>query len=293
MVNSAVERQLGYTRDELLNRSIDQLVPENLREQHAQHRASYLGHPEPRMMGAGRDLSALAKDGSMVPVEVGLNPVTQDGRVGALATIVDISERKKLEQRTLILAGEVSHRARNLLAVVRALALRKLPRQSATEFVGTLDALARTQEVFGRKTVAPLRSILEAELAGFGAQTSISGCDVKLTPSAGQDFSLICHELATNAAKYGALSTRAGSIKVVGEAVSEDLFQLLWTEEGGPEIAGPPDQTNFGLKMLNQLAKGMSADLEMEFLPQGLRFKLTVPMNRITNVRDIPVALRA
>lgn len=293
MVNSAVERQLGYLREELLDRSVDQLIPENLREQHAQHRASYLDHPVPRMMGAGRDLSALAKDGSMLPVEVGLNPVTHDGRVGALATIVDISERKKLEQRTQILANEVSHRAHNLLAVVRALALRKLPSESATEFVSTLDALARTQDVFGRKTVAPLRSILEAELAGFGAQTSISGCDVKLTPSAGQDFSLICHELATNAAKYGALSTRAGSIKVAGKAVSEDLFELLWAEEGGPEIAASPAQTSFGLKMLHQLARGMNADLEIEFLPQGLRFKLLVPLDRITNVHDIQVASRA
>jgi hypothetical protein len=64
-------------------------------------------------------------------------------------------------------------------------------------FVGTLDALARTQDVFGRKTVAPLKAILEAELSGFGAQASISGCYVELTPSAGQDFSLIFHELAT------------------------------------------------------------------------------------------------
>jgi PAS domain S-box-containing protein len=210
MVNSAVERQLGYSREELLNRPFDQLVPEDVRNQHADPRASYLVHPEPRMMGAGRALSAVARDGSRLPVEVGLNPVAYDGRVGALATIGDISERKKLEQRTRILANEVSHRSRNLLAIVRALALRKLPRESAADFVGILDALARTQDVFGRKTVAPLKAILEAELAGFGAQTSITGCDVELTPSAGQDFSLIFHELATNAAKHGALSTRTG-----------------------------------------------------------------------------------
>lgn len=145
----------------------------------------------------------------------------------------------------------------------------------------------------GWTTVTSLRAILEAELAGFGAQTRISGCDPELTPSAGQDFSLILHELATNAAKYGSPSRRTGSIRVLGETVSENLFQLLRVEEGGPEIAAPPSQTNFGLRMLHQLAKGMSADLEMEFLPHGLRFRLVVPMARITNLREPSVASRA
>jgi PAS domain S-box-containing protein len=127
LVNAGVERQLGYRRDELIGRSVEALVPADLRFAHRMTRTEFFTHPEPRRMGGGRDLHALHRDGSLVPVEVGLNPFERNGRTGAIATIIDISERKALERRAELLAQELRHRSGNLLAIVQALAIKMLP----------------------------------------------------------------------------------------------------------------------------------------------------------------------
>jgi PAS domain S-box-containing protein len=287
LVNTAVERQLGYGRDELFDQPVDILVPADVRDRHTGLRQTYMERPEPRMMGAGRDLRALAKDGSLLPVEIGLNPIVHGGRAGALATIVDISERKNLERRAQILANEVSHRARNLLTVVQALALRTLPRKSSAEFIGTLEALARTQEIFGRSTVAPLRAVVQGELAVFAAQTRVSGCDILLTPATGQDFSLIVHELATNALKYGALSTRSGRVSIDGEEGEDGTYRFVWTESDGPPLAGRPEKAGSGHRMLQQIALGLSGEMTIDYPPAGLRYELVAPIERITNVSEL------
>ena len=287
LVNSAVERQLGYSRDEMLGLQIDQLVPMEARGRHARLRGSYLEHPESRMMGAGRDLSAVTKDGSLLPVEIGLSAISHRGRTGALATIVDVSERKNLERRTLILANEVSHRARNLLTLVQALALRKLPSDTAMEFVQILKALARTQDILGKKTVASLRAIIKGELTGFSAQTAISGCTILLTPEAAQDFSLIVHELATNALKYGALSRADGTVAISGDEREDGMFQFVWTEKGGPAIASPPTRAGFGQTVLWEMPKALQAEVTVEYRPSGLRYELIAPASQLSNLTEL------
>ena len=98
-VNAQAERMFGYSRTEMVGRPIEMLVPERFRRHHPALRNSYSHHPEARPMGAGRDLFALRKDGSEFPVEIGLNPIeTEDGPM-VLSAIVDISQRKRLEER--------------------------------------------------------------------------------------------------------------------------------------------------------------------------------------------------
>ena len=287
LVNSAVEKQLGYSREELLDTSVDQLVPVDSRRGHAHLRSSYMEAPELRRMGVGRDLFAVSKDGSLVPVEIGLSPVTNGARVGTLATIVDISERKRHEHRAEVLANEVRHRARNLLTLVQALALRTLPQDSAQSFVGTLQALARTQAIFVNNTVAPLSKIFEAELSGLSGQSRISGCDILLSSDIAQDFSLIVHELTTNALKYGALSKPTGTISVSGRKLASGMFHLTWTEHGGPPVSGPPSRTGFGETILREIPRQLHAVTTLDYLPEGLRYRLTVPIERISNVAPL------
>ncbi len=98
LVNEQGERLFGYAADELIGRPIESLVPERYRETHPGLRGAYLGSPEPRPMGAGRDLYAQRKDGTEVPVEIGLNPVETDEGRRILAAIVDITERKRSEE---------------------------------------------------------------------------------------------------------------------------------------------------------------------------------------------------
>ena len=97
LVNTQVERLFGYSREELLGQSIEMLVPANVREKHPEHRASFFKNPHARAMGVGRDLFGLRKDGTELPVEIGLNPLEAQGERFVLASIVDITERKKAE----------------------------------------------------------------------------------------------------------------------------------------------------------------------------------------------------
>jgi PAS domain S-box-containing protein len=99
MVNAQAERLFGYERAEMLGQSIELLIPKRYKENHPKLRTSYFTNPESRPMGAGRDLYGLKKDGSEFPIEIGLNPIETDEGKMVLSAIVDISSRKKLEER--------------------------------------------------------------------------------------------------------------------------------------------------------------------------------------------------
>jgi two-component sensor histidine kinase len=238
-------------------------------------------------MGAGRDLFARQKDGAELPVEIGLNPIVRENRTGALATVVDISERRADQRKQEILVREVQHRAKNLLAVVRAIAARTFTPERPVEesrgsFEAKLQALARTQELFFAAGKATLDGIVRGELSGFHDQVSIDGVDISLTPVAAQNFTLVVHELATNALKYGALSVPSGEI-VVQWHRDGDQLAFDWSERGGPPVA-PPTHKGFGQTVLNDLAQGFGAKVVSEYASTGFRYALKVALKNIADV---------
>jgi PAS domain S-box-containing protein len=118
MVNSEVEQLFGYAREELIGRSVDDLVPERLRRQHRRHRDSYARQPEQHRMNGIRDVTCLRKDGTEFPAEIGLNPIqTRDGLM-VLSAIVDISERKRLDRLKDEFVSMVSHELRTPLTAI-------------------------------------------------------------------------------------------------------------------------------------------------------------------------------
>jgi PAS domain S-box-containing protein len=117
LVNSSAERQFGYSRLELVGKGIEVLLPAPQVAQHRETREAFLRKPVARAMGAGRDLSGRRKDGSEFPVEIGLNPIGRKGRTSVLATIIDISDRKKAQESQKLIVLELQHRTQNLFAV--------------------------------------------------------------------------------------------------------------------------------------------------------------------------------
>jgi PAS domain S-box-containing protein len=285
MVNKTAEEQFGYGRDELYGEPLEMLVPEDVREKHLALRRDYLTNASTRAMGAGRDLQGRRKDGSAMPIEVGLNPFEREGMKGALATILDISERKAADRRQEILTNEIRHRGRNLLTVVQAVARRLLSAdrplaEARTELLGSLQALARAQDLFLETGAASLRSLVELELAPFREQVRIGDVDIDLTPHAAQDFALIVHELATNALKYGALSTPAGRVAIDCHK-DRELLTMTWVESGGQAVR-KPERVGFGHTILKEVPSRFGR-ATLDFEVDGFRYELIADLSEITS----------
>jgi two-component sensor histidine kinase/DNA-binding response OmpR family regulator len=202
---------------------------------------------------------------------------------------VDITERKRAEERLVLLAREVDHRAKNTLAVVLSV-LRLTRAGNINDFItaveGRVHALAATHNLLSstRWEGAHLRKIVDEEMAPYHAshrqRVITKGPDVVLLPATAQAMALALHELATNAAKYGALSTDTGTLSVAWR-VGEDSLILEWSETGGPPAAEPA-RLGFGLTIVrSSIEAQFRGGVRYDWRPDGLRCTLSIPVAQI------------
>ena len=210
-----------------------------------------------------------------------------------IGVVLDITDIKEAEQRQRLLFDELNHRVKNTLAIVQALALQTLqtrpqPDEFADAFSDRLGSLARAHSLLTEDSWrgASLQDIVTTSLSAFideGRSIDIGGDAVMVPASTTVTLSLMMHELATNAAKYGALSVAAGRLAVRWTATSTGsatMVDLRWQEDGGPPVS-PPLRRSFGSRLLASSARQLGAELELDYAASGLRCRLLFPVLRM------------
>ena len=197
----------------------------------------------------------------------------------------DITERKRAEERQILLAEEVDHRARNVVAVVQSI-MRLTRADSIDDYIGALDgrigALSNAHRLLAgsRWEGTDLTRLVEEEFAPYRAsgneRVKSRGPNVLLPPATAQTIALALHELATNAAKYGALSVDPGYVELTWQTEPGKL-ELVWTESGGPQI-GPPDRRGYGSRaIVAGIERQLGGLVNFDWQASGLRCTLCVP----------------
>ena len=225
------------------------------------------------------------KDGSLIVVSLTVSPVkSADGKiVGASKIARDISAQKRSQEQIVTLAREAEHRSKNLLANVFAtvkLSQSDTPEGLKQAIEGRIQALANVHSLFvqSRWIGAELSTIARQELAPYEndeARVRIHGPQVLLEPNAAQSIAVIMHELATNAAKYGALSVAKGNVDLGWPHDSDGRLELRWTETGGPPVQ-MPTREGFGGRILRQLAGQLNGAARFDWRVEGLDCEITL-----------------
>jgi two-component sensor histidine kinase len=214
--------------------------------------------------------------------------------VGGIAITVDISERKRNEERIQVLMGEINHRSKNLLAVVQSIARQTMkgtePRLFLEVFEKRIAGLAASQDLLVDSTWVgvDLADLVRSQLSHykplFGRRIVFEGPDCAINPAAAQALGMALHELGANAAKYGALSTDEGSVRVAwsrDEAAADPRFRLRWSESGGPAPA-PAPRKGFGHTVLvRMVGHALDAQVTLDYPPSGLIWELTALADRV------------
>jgi PAS domain S-box-containing protein len=203
--------------------------------------------------------------------------------VSLIGTVQDITERKQREEQMQLLMREVSHRAKNMLSVVEAIAHQtaaRNPEDFIARFSERIQALSANQDLLVRNEWrgVDVEDLVRAQLAHFsdlvGSRIIVHGPALRLKAASAQAVGLALHELATNAGKYGALSNDVGRVAVRWRNEGE-VFQMSWTERGGPPVSAPR-QRGFGTVVMDVMAeRTVDGKVDLDYAPAGVTWRLT------------------
>jgi PAS domain S-box-containing protein len=216
-----------------------------------------------------------------------------------MGTCTDIDKAKRIAEQNEILSRELSHRIKNIFAVIGGLvglSARRHPEAKtyAKELQARIGALARAHEfvrphseesapyIESSSLHAMLRDLFAAYPALSEGRLTIGGSDLAIDDRGATPMALVFHELATNAAKYGALSVHEGTVDI-NSSVEDDVIQITWTENGGPEITGEPGRRGFGSQLAElSIVQQLGGEIGRNWQRGGLVVEISIPAGRLT-----------
>jgi PAS domain S-box-containing protein len=283
--NAGAEALYGYAAAEVLGRSVFILIPEHL---HAAEHAIFdsISRGEPI---DSHETVRLRRDGTLVDVSLTVSPI-YDGAgtiVGASKIARDISAKKEAERLQGMLMGELKHRIKNVLATVTAIARQTFGaesgnREAVRAFEERLEALSGALDLLtqGSWNSSELGRIVEETLAPYDrARFHIEGPIIAIAPQPAIGLALALHELATNAAKYGALCVETGQVRLSWSLDRDGAgFSVRWQETGGPPVA-PPTRRGFGSLMIQRLLGSyLGGEVQLKYEPSGVVCEISAPL---------------
>ena len=291
LFNRSAEEIFGYKAEEVLGKKLETLLPARLRASHQIHVQNFsnsTSSPE-RLMGGGRDVIGLKKNGQEFPIEASLTRHSFEGRHVLTAVLRDISERRQVEKAKRMVTREISHRLKNLMTVVNSVVSMTARAAKSVESYESLlherlGAIGRTVDLMLREdwSGADLGDLLKAELGPYrnnmGPTYRLSGPEVKIPSHWALSLTLALHELATNAAKYGAFSRASGIVSIGWHLAQESkgsVLNLDWVESGGP-VVSPPQRQGFGTDLIVR-CMGRSRTL-LTYARAGLEAHFQIPL---------------
>jgi PAS domain S-box-containing protein len=286
--NDAFLALIGYDRDDLRSGRINwtDMTPPEWRD------ADRGAVDQVRSKGFAQPFEKefVRKDGRRVPVLVGVAAFSGTRDEG-VAFVLDLTEQKESEQRLQLMVNELNHRVKNTLATVLAISAQskrtaKSPDAFHQDLQGRLVALSQTHNLLNQTfwSGVSLRDLVDQELAPHAdrgeGRIVIEGEAVRLGPVSAVMVGMAIHELASNAAKYGALSTPTGQVRVSWRVDPPGRLKLIWAEAGGPPVQ-PPSRRGFGSELIEKvLAADLRGQVRIEFPPQGLRCTMDMALDR-------------
>ncbi|HEY1736829.1 MAG TPA: PAS domain S-box protein [Methylovirgula sp.] len=302
--NEGAQRLFGYTAEEVIGKPVTILIPEDRQNE------------EPLILSRIRagdridhfDTIRQRKDGSFVDISLSVSPIrnVKGEIVGASKIARDITERRRAEEHQTLLVREMDHRVKNLFALASSVVTLSARTATKVEDLATsvrarLSALSRAHALTltkiadgsgaGEQTTT-MHALIRTIVSPFDSTTDtkksrvhITGPDISVSGGSITNLAMLLHEFATNAAKYGALSTPAGDVLI--ECSEEGgQFALLWTENGGPEVRETKAE-GFGTLLAQATVKSqLGGEITRRWEPHGLTIRLSVAKDRL-NPRGI------
>jgi PAS domain S-box-containing protein len=284
--NDGAQRIFGYDESEMIGQSITRIIPRHLHNEENEilarlRRGEHIRHYETLRR---------AKDGRLLNISVTVSPLRDRfGRIiGASKVARDITERKQAEELQRLLIEELNHRVKNTLATIQAIASQSLgcarsPEDFVASFSGRVQALSRAHDMLTetRMQGAQISDLVREHvlLGDTDRRVSASGPTLVLDAQSALHLALVLHELATNARKYGALSTPHGRLSLTWSVRRNGTPTLVldWKESGGPRVSIPTER-GFGSTLIEKTLSGHGGDVTVRFEPDGVASHIVMPL---------------